>query len=102
MPSPQALERFEQVAPGSAAVIIAQFQAEAEHRRKLEDRDQRFIIRDSHGGQILAGLFAAGSLSLAAYSVAQGAYWVAAFIGGGTIVAGITAFLRQKTNGGEK
>jgi len=44
----------------------------------------------------LAGLYALGAFGITAYAIYMGADWVAAVLGGGTIVSGIVAFLRLK------
>lgn len=82
--------------PGSAERIIQQFEAEADHRRDMESRQVRYVVRDGHVGQALAGIFAIGAFSLAAYALAEGAHAAAAIIGGATIGTGIAAFLRSK------
>jgi hypothetical protein len=63
----------------------------------LEEKQMRFAIRDSHIGQALAGLYAVSAFGVTAYAIYMGANWVAVFLGGGTIVGGILAFLRQKS-----
>jgi len=62
----------------------------------LESKQTRFAIRDGHIGQALAGLYALGAFGITAYAIYMGADWVAAVLGGGTIVSGIVAFLRLK------
>lgn len=97
LPPPEALEEFERIVPGSAARIIKQFEDEAAHRRVLEDRDSRLIVRDTHIGQFLAGLYATTAFAVVAYAISQGAFIAAATIGGGTAIGvGITAFLRRR------
>lgn len=96
MPPPGALEEFDRIVPGSAARIIDQFEKEAEHRRTLEDRDARLIVRDTHIGQFLAGLFAIIVFGVVAFAIAEGAFITAAVIGGSTAISvSITAFLRR-------
>jgi uncharacterized membrane protein len=96
LPPPSALEEFERIVPGAAARIIKQFEDEAAHRRELEDRESRLLVRDTHVGQFLAGLYATMAFAVVAYAVSQGALTVAAAIGGGTALGvGITAFLRR-------
>lgn len=96
LPPPGALEEFDRIVPGSAARIIDQFEKEAEHRRTLEDRDARLIVRDTHIGQFLAGLFAIIVFGVVAFAIAEGAFITAAVIGGSTAISvSITAFLRR-------
>jgi uncharacterized membrane protein len=90
-----ALEEFNRIVPGAAERIFAQFEAEGTHRRDLERRQSKFVVRDVHIGQFLAGLFALGGLSVAALAVWLNAPWVATIIGGGTIGPIVYAFLRK-------
>ena len=104
LPPPALLEEFERVVPGGAERIFAQFENEAKHRRGLEEQNARFVIRDRHFGQALAGIYALGAFGLTAFAIDRGADWVASILGGGTIVSGVIAFLRvrskKKTEGG--
>lgn len=95
LPPPAALERFDQIAPGSARIIIDEFVKEADHRRLQEDRDQRFQVRYAHLGQALAAIFAVGCLSLSGFAIVHGHPVAGAVIGAGVIVAGVTAFLKR-------
>jgi uncharacterized membrane protein len=96
LPPPAVLQGFEEIVPGSAARIIDEFQAEAAHRRRLEDKQARFVQRDTHVGQALAIVFALGAFALAGYAVSQGANWVAVVLGGGVIAAGVLAFIKGR------
>jgi len=96
LPPPQILEQFGHVVPDGAERIFKQFEAEAAHRRKQEDRDVRSRIRGVHIGQALAGLYALGAFGLSGYAIAHDAAWAGVLIGGGTIVGGIVAFLGQR------
>lgn len=102
LPSPDALERFDQISPGAAEIIIDEFVKEADHRRKLEDRDQRFQVRYGHVGQALAAFFALGGLALAGVTILNGYPVTGGIIATTMIVGGITAFLRQRGNGRPK
>jgi uncharacterized membrane protein len=95
LPPPAALEEFDRIVPGAAERIFAQFEAEGTHRRDLEQRQSRFVVRDVHIGQFLAGLFALSGLSVAALAIWFNAPWVATIIGGGTIGPIVYAFLRK-------
>lgn len=91
LPPPQALEAFEQIAPGTAAKIIEEFQAEAAHRRALEVKQTDLIVRETHLGQASAIVFALSALGVAGYAAYIGAEWIGAIVGGGVIVSGIIA-----------
>jgi uncharacterized membrane protein len=94
LPPPAQLEEFERIVPGGAARIFQQFEDEAKHRRVMETTNARFVIRDTHIGQALAGLYAVTAFGVTTFAIVEGAYWVAGVLGGGTIVGGIVAFLR--------
>jgi len=95
LPPPAALEAFERIVPGGAERIFAQFEAEAKHRRELEQRQSKFLIRDVHIGQIMAGLYAMGGLAVTTFAIYLDKPWAAAIIGGLTIGPIVFAFLRQ-------
>jgi uncharacterized membrane protein len=95
LPPPAALEEFDRIFPGAAERIFAQFEAEGAHRRELEQRQSRFIVRDVHIGQALAGLFALSGLGVSALAIYYDKPWAATIIGGGTIAPIVYAFLRQ-------
>lgn len=44
LPDPQVLDGYEQLAPGSARQIIQQWERQATHRQKLENRGQWFAL----------------------------------------------------------
>lgn len=81
--------------PGGAERIFAQFEAEGAHRRELEQRQSRFVVRDAHAGQFLAGLFAFLGLGVSALAIYYNQPWTATILGSGTIAPIVYAFLRQ-------
>lgn len=96
LPPPAALQAFDEAAPGSAALIIQEFQAEAAHRRALELGQAKLIARETHVGQALAIAYALAALGVAAYAASVGAEWIGSIVGGGVILSGIVAFLRGR------
>src|SRR2546430_16686828 len=46
LPPPAALDEFNRIVPGAAERIFAQFEAEGAHRRELEQRQSKFLVRD--------------------------------------------------------
>lgn len=95
LPPPAALQAFEEIAPGTADKIVAQFQTEAEHRRDMERAQARLTIGETFLGQGSAIVFALAALGVAGYSAYVGAEWIGSIVGGGVIVSGILA-LRGK------
>jgi hypothetical protein len=61
----------------------------------MEKQNVKFIVRDTHIGQMLAGVYALAAFGLTAFAIVEQAYWVAGILGGGTIVSGVIAFLRN-------
>ncbi len=102
LPPPAVLDEFNRIVPGCAERIFAQFEAEGAHRRELERRKSKFLVRDVHIGQILAGLFALSGLGVAALAIVYDKPWAATIIGGGTIAPIVYAFLRQTWTPKEK
>jgi uncharacterized membrane protein len=98
LPPPAVLREFDALVPNGAERIFGQFEKEASHRRDCEQKQIKFAMRDSHIGQVLAGIYAVCAFGVTAYAISIGANWIAAILGGGTIVGGIVAFLRQKTS----
>jgi uncharacterized membrane protein len=98
LPPPAFLADFDRIVHNGAERVFAQFEAEATHRRAVESR-QSFI----HGltsvlGQVLAGLFAAGALSLIALAIEKNQPWIAAVLGAGTVSTCIIAFIKGRQN----
>ena len=96
------LDEFNRIVPGGAERIFAQFEAEGIHRRELEERQSKFVVRDTHIGQFLAGLFALSGLGVSALAIYFGREWAATLIGGGTIAPIVYALLRQTWKGQQK
>ena len=92
------MDEFNRIVPGGAERIFAQFEAEASHRRELEKRESKFLVRDTHVGPFLAGLFALSGLGVSALAIYFGREWAATLIGSGTIAPIVYAFLRQTWN----
>ena len=91
LPPPAALDAFEQIAPGTAAKIVDEFQAEAAHRRHRENRRDRAVFIETFIGQASAIVFALGGLGVATFAAVHDAQWIGSIIGGGVIVSGIVA-----------
>ena len=98
LPPPQVLAGFNEIVPGAAERILAEFEQEAAHRRQLENRQASIISRDLIIGQLAALLFAIGALAVAAYSASIGAQWIGSIVGGGTIAAVVLAFLKSRSS----
>ena len=95
LPHPQALQAFEDIAPGTAQAIVAEFQAEAKHRRELEKSQNALVVQKTHIDQLIGLAFSLAALLVAAYAAYVGAQWIGGVVGGGVIVSGIWALRRR-------
>lgn len=59
LPSPEMLEAYERASPGAAAIIIGEFQSQAEHRKTQESRIVMSDIIRAYIGQLTGGGLAA-------------------------------------------
>lgn len=73
--------------------VIAAAETEANERRARLRRLDRYILWERIGGQILGALIAVVGLVVAAWVAINGQPWVAAAIGGGTLVGIVTVSL---------
>ena len=62
LPSPDILEQYNKIEPGTANRIISMAEKQAEHRQQLEKRIVTADIRDSFLGIICAFLLGAGTI----------------------------------------
>jgi uncharacterized membrane protein len=95
LPPPAALDEFNRIVPGGAERIFVQFEEQGRHRRDLEQRQSKFVVRDAHVGQLLAGLFAFMGLGVSALAIYFNQPVTATILGSGTIAPIVYAFLRQ-------
>jgi uncharacterized membrane protein len=97
LPPPDALRAFEEACPGAAKDILQEFKAEADHRRKQEDREARLQVRQSLIGQLSALIFGLAALGVAGFAALHGAQWLGGIVGGGVIVSGMVALLSGRS-----
>jgi uncharacterized membrane protein len=97
LPHPADLREFNEIVPNGATRIFDQFEKEGDHRRAIERQQANFVVRDTHIGQFLAGMFATLGLGVAAFAIYMGAEWAGTVIGGGIITPIVIAFLRQSS-----
>lgn len=58
LPAPQLLEEYERVSPGAAAIIIGEFQGQAQHRKRMEAKIVQADIVRAYVGQFMGGAIA--------------------------------------------
>jgi uncharacterized membrane protein len=72
LPPPTFLEHYDRIVPGSAARILEVFQAQAEHRQRLENIAIGGGDRLQHRGQILAFVLASPVVLTGCWAVLTG------------------------------
>lgn len=104
LPDPQTLAEYDQVSPGAADRIIAGFEQQTQHRHQLEDRaldaqieSDRNAWKERGNGQRCAVTVAIGGFVASSTCAAFGQPWPASIIGGGTLVAMVSAFLSTRS-----
>lgn len=96
LPHPQILEEYDRIVPGSAKIIIDDFQANTEHIRYLQKTQLEEAISRDKKGQWMAFFLAICIIFLSCYSLYLGHVLVA---GGTCLVALATlaiAFLKKQ------
>ena len=97
LPPPAILEDFQRIVPDAPERILRQWELEADHRRAYERTALDATVRREALGQISAVLFALTALGVSAFAIWMHEPWVAATIGGGTIVSVVGAFLYRRS-----
>ncbi|WP_157469741.1 DUF2335 domain-containing protein [Gemmata sp. SH-PL17] len=106
-PDPTVLERYNAVIPNFSERFMAQWEAEAEHRRDQENRRDEAIIADQRSAYVLArwgqicglaiGLFAIAVGGVTAYNSPNlGSQLAGGFIGGGGVIGLVSVFVIGK------
>ena len=96
IPPPEIIAQYEKIVPGSAAMIMARAEKQADHRMGLEANvipaQQTQSERGQHYGLVvaLAGIIASTVMVLAGHDVAGG------FVGGTTLLGMVGVFVTGK------
>lgn len=94
LPPPSVLQQFDDLVDNGAERIFAAWEGETAHRQGMERRDLHASIAEGLLGKILAFLFVIAVLALAAYAIyAKETAW-GIVLGGGIIIAVVTAFIQ--------
>jgi len=96
LPHPVILQQYDAISPGAADRIISMAEAEAAHRRRMEEKGMLRMHRDSVLGQVFAFLVAVAGLGSSVLIAYSGNEWAAALIGGGTLVSLVYAFIKGR------
>ncbi len=95
-PPPAVLRAMDEIVPGAAERIIAQFEAEADHRQKTERRAQWLAFNGQMASRASGLIFAGGCLWLIWCAISAGAYWAAAVLSAAMVVGGINAIMARR------
>lgn len=93
LPPPSVLADFSNVVENGAERIMAAWESETAHRRKMEIDSLKFTVRDSMFGKIAALVFVLAALGVSAYAASIGAQWLGLVLGGGVIGSVVWAFV---------
>jgi uncharacterized membrane protein len=101
LPHPTTLAQFEQIVPGSAQRLIANLEAEGQHRREMEKEDGlvgregfKAQIRYRGRGQWMAFVITMAGLGCSALAMKTGHEVGGSILGIGSLVTIVTAFIR--------
>ncbi len=81
LPPPEQIERYNALVANGAERIFIEFEKEAAHRRKQEDRALTIEGWERLGGRIFAFIFCLCALVVTSYAVYEGAGWVGGVLG---------------------
>lgn len=96
IPSPEKLEKYDDVLPGAADRIIKMAEKQQLHRFSLEESSIRRQFNQSGTGQWLAALIALAFLAGSIYLGINDHDWLAGVLGGATIISLVTVFITGK------
>lgn len=96
LPSPEQLERYERVVPGSAKQILADASTQTHHRISLEKKVIGGNSKRSWVGLIVAGMVEAGVIAAVILAIIKNEAWtIPIFVAFGSLPAG-TYYLSQR------
>lgn len=96
LPSPQALNDYNEAVPNGADRIVTIFEEQARHRMELEKIAVTSQLRQSGRGQWFALTIGIFALSCSTFTIYQGHEWPGALLGVGGITGLVVAFLKGK------
>jgi uncharacterized membrane protein len=96
LPHPAALHGFNEAVENGAERVFAQFELEADHRRKLETFRAQKDSRRDFVAQISAAMFALSALGVTAFALYRDHPTAAGIIGGLSIAGVVGAFLWKR------
>ncbi len=100
LPSPQQLQQFDEIVPGTAERIIRMAEQEGENSRQLQRDALRETVAAQRRGQYLAAVIALSGMGASVWLALAGHDTVASILGGATLATIVVAFL-QSVRGGK-
>jgi len=97
LPAPNDFAAYNDVIPGAAERILALAEIESEHRRNQETKAMLRMHRETLVGQLFALSMGLTGIAASVYLAIHDHTVVAATIGGGTLVALVTAFIKGRS-----
>lgn len=94
LPPPQFLGKFSEVVTDGAERVFRQFEAEAEHRRKMDTDGLRVQSRDMLIGKVFAFLFVMAMIGAAVYAISKGNPVLAGVLGTSVLGTVVWGFVR--------
>jgi len=96
LPSPNDFAAYNQITPGAAERILRMAEIEAEHRRSQEVKAMVRMHREAMVGQLFAFAIGLSGIGASMYLAMIEQPAAAMVIGGGTLVALVTAFINGR------
>lgn len=93
LPSPDVLERYEQILPGAAERIITMAEAEQSHRHTIERKD----YAEAKLGQVFGFVLGALGLIGSVFVSILGSGWAGSALGGTTVLGLVAVFVVGRT-----
>ena len=93
IPPPQFLEKYNEIFPGAAEIIIKMAKEQAEHRQALEKTVIHSDIRNSLLGLVFGLIIGLSGLAAGTFLIISGYQTTGAIIGGGTLSGLVGTFI---------
>lgn len=109
IPPPSMLAQYDDIAPGLALRLVGHAEAEAQHRRSLENRmveariaESKANFAEARRGQVFALVITMSALMAGSYVAVSGAPWAGGILGVAGIGGIVTTFILGRNLSGQK
>lgn len=93
MPHPSILAKYEEIVPGAAERILVMAESSMRHQQEYDHAVLEASKQQLARGQILGFLIGISAIGASVYAAILGYPWLAAILGGTTVVGLVTAFV---------